>query len=82
VAAELTTAAERLRGVIEAEGECWGADKIGEAFSTNYKPGEAEAQTAIQGLRDVFASYGTDMVAVADSLQAQDDATAGGLGAP
>lgn len=71
---------ERLRGVIDAEGECWGADQIGQGFSLNYKPGEVEGQKAIQGLRDVFSKYETDLTAVADSLQAQDDATAGDLG--
>ncbi|MFI1463111.1 hypothetical protein [Nocardia carnea] len=75
VADDVATAAGRLRGVIEAEGECWGTDQLGQAFSKDYKPGEVEGQEAIQGLRDVFAGYAKDLPAVADSLQAQDDST-------
>lgn len=80
VADDVAAAAERLRSVIEAEGECWGSDQIGQAFAARYKPGEGEGQKAIQGLRDAFTRYGEDLVSVADSLQAQDDATAGDLG--
>ncbi|MGI5223183.1 type VII secretion target [Nocardia sp. CA-290969] len=81
VADDVTAAAERLRGAIEAEGECWGADQVGQAFSKDYKPGQTEAQEAIQGLHDVFAGYAKDLPAAADSLQAQDDSIAGDLGA-
>ncbi|BDT85147.1 WXG100 family type VII secretion target [Nocardia cyriacigeorgica] len=77
----VATAAQRLRAVIEAEGACWGGDEIGKAFGDGYTPGATEGQEAIQGLSAVFTRMGDNVVVVADSLQAQDEAISSGINA-
>ncbi|CAM4390229.1 hypothetical protein NONI108955_24275 [Nocardia ninae] len=79
VADKITAAAQNLRRVIEAEGECWGSDKIGQSFAKNYTPSVPKALKSIDGLSKAMGNLGDRMVAAANTLQNRDEANAADL---
>ncbi|MBF6126961.1 WXG100 family type VII secretion target [Nocardia brasiliensis] len=79
VADQITSAAQKLRQVIEAEGECWGSDKIGQSFAKNYTPGVPKALTGVDGLSKAMSTLGDKMVATANELQNRDQINAAQL---
>ncbi|MFI5716488.1 WXG100 family type VII secretion target [Nocardia sp. NPDC051750] len=78
VAADITTAAEQLRRVLDTEGQCWGTDQVGQAFAKRYTPDPG--LEAIQDVRDAFTRYGEDVVTLADNVEAQEQIISGNLG--
>ncbi|PKW15272.1 WXG100 family type VII secretion target [Saccharopolyspora spinosa] len=47
---KLQAALDKLNGVLQAEGECWGNDEAGQEFAKDYKPGSQSATDAFTGL--------------------------------
>jgi uncharacterized protein YukE len=76
VADRIAAAAANLRRVIEAEGECWGSDKIGQSFAKNYTPDVPKALTSIENLGKTMNNLGESMVAIANTLQNRDQTNA------
>ncbi|WP_040776381.1 WXG100 family type VII secretion target [Nocardia pneumoniae] len=76
VADKIAAAAQNLRRVIEAEGECWGSDKIGQNFAKDYTPDVPKALTSIDNLGKAMNNLGDSMVGIANTLQNRDQANA------
>ncbi|RZS40712.1 hypothetical protein EV193_10323 [Herbihabitans rhizosphaerae] len=53
---QMEEARKALFRVLDAEGECWGNDESGQAFSKDYKP-------AVTGVRDAFGKLVTGIKA-------------------
>jgi uncharacterized protein YukE len=69
-------AAADLRRVIDAEGMCWGSDKIGQSFAKDYVPGADDGLKGTDGLAKVLTNLGGSVVLIADKVHAQDQSTA------
>lgn len=76
VLAALNTA----KAAIEAEGECWGADDIGNKFAEKYEPGAEEGMAGIDLLSQAITAIATGIDAVASDFENQDDQNAAALG--
>lgn len=76
VATAITTAADRLTAALAAEGECWGSDETGQAFAQNYTPGVEQGTTSVANLATSMSRLGANMVTIADTVTAQEDASA------
>ncbi|WP_280234878.1 WXG100 family type VII secretion target [Nocardia cyriacigeorgica] len=68
-----------LKSALEAEGECWGADEIGESFAGNYTPGAEKALKAVEILSTTLSAMGSGATNTATSLEGQDQAIADAL---
>ncbi|KAF0849215.1 hypothetical protein FNL39_101652 [Nocardia caishijiensis] len=79
VASTISSALTTLTAALAAEGECWGGDEIGQAFAQNYTPGVEQGKTSVGNLATTMTQLGTNMVTVADALDAQDTANAAQL---
>ncbi|MGP4017372.1 WXG100 family type VII secretion target [Saccharopolyspora sp. 5N708] len=47
---KLKAAMDKLNGVLQAEGKCWGGDDAGQEFAKDYEPGSQQAVDAFSGL--------------------------------
>ncbi|MFG1792289.1 WXG100 family type VII secretion target [Nocardia sp. NPDC049149] len=79
VADRIAAAAANLRRVLDAEGECWGSDQIGQSFAKNYTPGVPKALDGVDKLGTTMNNLGDRVVAVANALQNRDQTNAGDL---
>lgn len=79
VADKVADAVRAALAVIEAEGECWGADEIGQEFGGKYAPAAAEGLTGLDLLQQAVNGVGDGVGAVATDFGVQDDNNATGV---
>ncbi|MEU8897980.1 hypothetical protein [Nocardia sp. NPDC048505] len=79
VADKVLTAIKNVQSVVEAEGECWGADEIGENFAAKYVPDAESGLQGIESLSKCVESLAGGVDAIALAFQAQDDTNAKAL---
>ncbi|WP_328392234.1 hypothetical protein [Nocardia sp. NBC_00416] len=79
VADRVAAAVNAARTVIDAEGECWGGDEIGQNFAAQYGPGAAEGLTGLDLLSQAVNGVGDGVGAVATDFGNQDQNTAAGV---
>lgn len=79
VADKVADAVRAARAVIEAEGECWGADEIGQEFAGKYSPAAAEGLTGLDLLQQAVNGVGDGVGAVATDFGVQDDNNSTGI---
>ncbi|ATL65165.1 WXG100 family type VII secretion target [Nocardia terpenica] len=79
VAAKVRSAVESLRRVIDAEGPCWGSDEPGRRFAEGYDGLAKHGDDNAGKLADLFSQLGDSMVAIANSSQSQDQASAAAI---
>ncbi|MGW4367715.1 hypothetical protein ACWEKT_18915 [Nocardia takedensis] len=71
-ARKVLDAIENAKSVIEAEGECWGSDEIGQNFAENYTEGAEEGVTALGYLSKAVDALAGGVDAIASAFQDQD----------
>ncbi|MEU1982665.1 hypothetical protein [Nocardia sp. NPDC019395] len=81
VADQVADAVNAALEVINAEGECWGGDEIGQKFAETYKPGAEEGLTGLNLLNQAVNGVGDGLGAVATDFGNQDESNASALGA-
>lgn len=81
VADQVAGAVNAALAVINAEGECWGGDEIGQKFAETYKPGADEGLTGLDLLNQAVNGVGDGVGAVATDFGNQDESNANALGA-
>lgn len=63
---KLKAALDKLNGVLQAEGECWGADDAGKEFGDKYVPGSKSATDGFAGLNKSLHQVRTELDATAN----------------
>jgi hypothetical protein len=58
----------RLGAALDAEGPCWGADQMGEAFGTTYAPAAQQVRAAWARLHDGLSGVGDALGLAADNV--------------
>ncbi|MEV0250467.1 hypothetical protein AB0H76_27995 [Nocardia sp. NPDC050712] len=79
VADKVLTAIKNVQSVVEAEGECWGADEIGESFAQKYVPDAKSGLAGIESLSKCVESLAGGVDSIAQAFQKQDEANAKAL---
>ncbi|WP_443678163.1 WXG100 family type VII secretion target [Nocardia spumae] len=79
VSDRVITAVQSLKQIVEAEGECWGADEIGEKFAKGYVDPAGKAVTTGGNLGAILSSMAGNMASAAETLQQQDQSNAGSI---
>ncbi|MGW5383720.1 hypothetical protein [Nocardia sp. NPDC003963] len=72
VADRVADAVRAALTVIEAEGECWGADEIGQEFAGTYSPAAAEGLTGLDLLQQAVNGVSDGVGAIATDFGVQD----------
>ncbi|MBF6211682.1 hypothetical protein IU433_16685 [Nocardia puris] len=72
-AAKVLEAARNVQSTVEAEGECWGNDEIGENFAKEYTPGAEDGMKGIEGLSKAVDALSTGVDAIASAFENQDE---------
>lgn len=76
---KLQAALNRLNGVLQAEGQCWGGDDAGQEFSKDYVPGSQSAANGITGLGKALHQVRTELDDTAKTWDDVDQGNAEGL---
>ncbi|GAB2654971.1 hypothetical protein [Nocardia goodfellowii] len=79
VADKVIAAIKNVQTVVQAEGECWGADEIGENFAKKYVPDAESGLQGIEALGKCVESLAGGVDSIAQAFQQQDDANAKAL---
>ncbi|MEV0295907.1 WXG100 family type VII secretion target [Nocardia sp. NPDC050710] len=79
VAQKVIDVVKNVQSVVEAEGECWGGDEIGQNFAKDYTPGAEEGLQSIESLSKAVDALGGGVDSIASAFQDQDDLNAKAL---
>lgn len=76
---KLQAALDKLNGVLQAEGQCWGGDEAGQEFAKNYVPGSQSGTDGMKGLTGALHQVRTELDATARTWDDVDQANADGI---
>lgn len=76
---KLQSALDKLNGVLQAEGECWGGDEAGQEFAKNYVPGAQQGTDGMKGLVQALHQVRGELDATARTWDDVDQANADGI---
>ncbi len=76
----LTRVLDTLKAVLDAEGECWGADETGRAFAGKYVPGKDGTVEALGKVAEALGKIEQNLKQTADDMQNRDQEQAGNIG--
>ncbi|MEV6274072.1 hypothetical protein [Nocardia sp. NPDC051832] len=79
VADKVIAAIKNVQTVVDAEGECWGADEIGENFAKKYVPDAESGLKGIESLGKCVESLAGGVDSIAEAFQKQDESNAKAL---
>ncbi|QLY31906.1 PE domain-containing protein [Nocardia huaxiensis] len=69
----------KLQAVIAAEGECWGADEVGQSIASGYVAKAEAGENALGGAAVVLGVLGPALRYIADEYETTDAANASGF---
>jgi WXG100 family type VII secretion target len=75
----LKTALDKLNGVLQAEGACWGGDEAGQAFAKEYEPGAENGTESMQALAQALHQVRGELDATARTWDEDDKSNAQGV---
>lgn len=73
----LQSALDKLNGVLQAEGDCWGGDESGQAFAENYVPASEQGTKALQDLTKALHQVRGELDATARTWDEVDHTNSG-----
>lgn len=69
---QLRAALDKLNGVLQAEGNCWGGDDAGQQFAKDYEPASTSATDTFTGLNGALHQIRGELDETADTWDADD----------
>ncbi|TWF94048.1 WXG100 family type VII secretion target [Saccharopolyspora dendranthemae] len=76
---KLASALDKLNGVLQAEGKCWGGDEAGQEFAKQYEPGSQQGTDGMKGLAEALHQVKGELDATARTWDDVDQANADGI---
>ncbi|TDD91639.1 WXG100 family type VII secretion target [Saccharopolyspora karakumensis] len=76
---KLQSALDKLNGVLQAEGQCWGGDEAGQEFAKNYLPGSQQGTDGVKSLAQALHQVRGELDATARTWDDVDQANADGI---
>lgn len=75
----LRSALDKLNGVLQAEGDCWGGDEAGQAFAKDYVPASEQGAKALQDLKEALHQVRGELDATARTWDEVDKSNSDGI---
>lgn len=71
---------EKLNGVLQAEGDCWGSDEAGQTFAQDYLPASQDAEQGFTSMSETLGQVRSELDATAQTWDSTDQGSAANLG--
>lgn len=76
----IRAAFDKLNGVLQAEGDCWGGDEAGQTFAQDYLPASQQAEQGFPAVGETLGQVRTELDATAQTWDSNDQGSAANIG--